>query len=584
MLGFCGKLSPRGDVMKKEKDISAGVSELRRRAEERHQSNTEKSSPPRSEEETQRLVHELQVHQIELEMQNEELLRVREELEAAFEKCTDLYDFAPAGYFTLDRDGFVRAANITAARLLGIDRSYIIGRRLWQFIDVRYLPFFSYFLRKVCTDNAKDSCELAFKRDGNSPLFVRIEAVSSSSADECRVAVIDITGQREAEDKLRRSEQQLAQAQEITHVGSWEWDSFADEISGSDEFTRIFGMHLSNYECFIELVHPDDREAVNEAVRETLVRQSPYDVQYRIVRPDGVTRVIHAMGKAISDDAGKLSGMMGTAQDVTEQKEAEEKLEILNAELAARAAELEAANIEMEAFNHMVAHDLRTPLNTISGYCQVLQTLCGGKLNKECNGYLKDTYDATMRMDHLIGTLLRFSSINRAELASERVDLSRSAMEVAKELEMSEPERRVAFRIAKGINVDGDANLLQIVLNNLIGNAWKYTSEKEDAVIELGVTEKEGKPSYFVRDNGPGFDLAYAEKLFIPFQRLPGAGNFKGHGIGLATVERIIRRHGGRVWADSKPGKGATFYFTVPKQITEQSSPQTLSMPVESRP
>jgi light-regulated signal transduction histidine kinase (bacteriophytochrome) len=145
----------------------------------------------------------------------------------------------------------------------------------------------------------------------------------------------------------------------------------------------------------------------------------------------------------------------------------------------------------------------------------------------------------------------------------DKVDLSRMAREVAASLERAETERQVKFRIANGIEVNGDAKLLNIVLDNLIGNSWKYSGNREGTVIEFGVTEKDGKPAYFVRDNGPGFDMAYAEKLFIPFQRLPGAEEFKGNGIGLATVERIIRRHGGRIWVESEPDKGATFYFTL---------------------
>ena len=168
-------------------------------------------------------------------------------------------------------------------------------------------------------------------------------------------------------------------------------------------------------------------------------------------------------------------------------------------------------------------------------------------------------------MNQLIDTLLKFSRIIRDEMRHDTVDLSAMAQEVAASLEKGEPERRVKFRIAEGIKVNGDAGLLHIVLDNLIGNAWKYSGKQEETVIEFGVKEIEGKTAFFVRDNGPGFDMAYAEKLFVPFQRLPGTAEFKGHGIGLATVERIIRRHGGRVWAEGEPGKGATFYFTLSK-------------------
>jgi signal transduction histidine kinase len=190
--------------------------------------------------------------------------------------------------------------------------------------------------------------------------------------------------------------------------------------------------------------------------------------------------------------------------------------------------------------------------------------MCGGNLGEQCQGYVREIYEGTLRMNELIDTLLNFSQLMRNELNREPVDLSGIAKTVAAELQLTETGRRVSFRIADGMTAYGDANLLRVVLENLLGNAWKYTGAREEAVIEFGVAEIDGKQASFVRDNGAGFDMKYAEKLFIPFQRLPGADKFKGHGIGLATVERIIRRHGGRVWADGEPDKGATFWFTLP--------------------
>jgi signal transduction histidine kinase len=166
-------------------------------------------------------------------------------------------------------------------------------------------------------------------------------------------------------------------------------------------------------------------------------------------------------------------------------------------------------------------------------------------------------------MNHLIDALLNFSSVARVELHKETVDLSAMAHLAAEELKLSEPERRVTLRLAEGLSAEGDPNLLRLVLSNLLGNAWKYTGTREEAIIEFGTMEIDGKPAYFVRDNGPGFDMADVGKLFVPFQRLAGAGERRGFGIGLATVERIIRRHGGKVGAEGELGKGATFYFTL---------------------
>jgi PAS domain S-box-containing protein len=259
--------------------------------------------------------------------------------------------------------------------------------------------------------------------------------------------------------------------------------------------------------------------------------------------------------------------MLSLMRDITARKRAEEEVEQLNADLTARAAELEEVNRELETFNYTVAHDLRQPLNVINSYCQVIGELCGEKLDKQCRDYLRETYEGTLRMNGLIDALLNFSRMARVELHREAVDLSAMAHAVAVELRMAEPERRVELHINRGMHVYGDANLLRLVLINLIGNAWKYTGVREEGVIEVGVAIVDGKPACFVRDNGPGFDMADADKLFIPFQRLPGAEEYRGFGIGLATVERIIRRHGGRIWAAGEPGKGATFYFTLPEGV-----------------
>jgi PAS domain S-box-containing protein len=244
------------------------------------------------------------------------------------------------------------------------------------------------------------------------------------------------------------------------------------------------------------------------------------------------------------------------AADFIEEAQLKEMLEV-------RAAELEEANRELEAFSYSVAHDLRKPLTIINGYCQVITDLCSDKLGEQCAGYLQDIYDNTVHMNRLIDTLLNFFRVTRMEPRRETADLTAMAQEVADELKHAEPSRRATFRIAQRISAIGDASLLRVVLENLLGNAWKYTGMRDEPVIEFGAAEIDGQQSFFVRDNGPGFANEDADKLFIPFQRLPGAEKQAGFGIGLATVDRIIRRHGGRVWAEGEPGKGATFYFTL---------------------
>jgi light-regulated signal transduction histidine kinase (bacteriophytochrome) len=270
---------------------------------------------------------------------------------------------------------------------------------------------------------------------------------------------------------------------------------------------------------------------------------------------------------SVSDARGQLIGFSAIVRDLTERKMAEEEIRALNKDLERRVkertAELEAANKELEAFSYSVSHDLRAPLRSIDGFSQALIEDYGGKLDTEGQDYLRRVRAATQRMGELIDDMLNLSRLTRREMRRERVDLSSIAQKVAKELQEAQPERKTEIAVTPGLAADGDSHLLRIALENLIGNAWKFTGKQPSARIEFGVAEQEGKPAYFVRDNGAGFDMAYAKKLFGAFQRLHAESEFPGTGIGLATVQRIIHRHGGRVWAEGEVGKGATFYFTL---------------------
>jgi PAS domain S-box-containing protein len=292
-----------------------------------------------------------------------------------------------------------------------------------------------------------------------------------------------------------------------------------------------------------------------------------FDYELRLHnKQTGSSWIANYSGSPVLNKDGDVILAVLTLRDITHRKEMEEQVKKLNADLASRVVELQEANEELEAFNRMVSHDLRNPLNTIGTSCQAVQMLCGEAIGKDCSNYVNIAYDKVLMMNGLIEALLKFSRSTHSELKRETVDLSEMAQNVVTEVTLADPARRGVFNIAHGVSAYGDPDLLRSVLENLIGNAWKYTGNREEAVIDFGVIEVGGIEAYFVRDNGYGFDPAEAVHLFTPFKRLSGAERFRGFGIGLATVERIVRRHGGRVWADGRPGKGATFYFTVPTE------------------
>ena len=282
--------------------------------------------------------------------------------------------------------------------------------------------------------------------------------------------------------------------------------------------------------------------------------------------------------------------------DITARKKAEEEINKLNRELeeniAQRTSELHntqlallnlvddlnattrdvslinqalsSTNKELEAFSYSVSHDLRAPLRSMDGFSQALLEDYGDKLDATGRNYLERIRSGTQRMGLLIDDMLKLSRINRAEFKRESVDLSKMFKDIFREFQQNSPARDVQMNIQEDVIIDGDRHLLSIALTNLLENAWKFTGKTENALIEFGTELKDGKSVMFIRDNGVGFDMAYVDKLFSAFQRLHTTAEFPGTGIGLATVQRVIHRHGGRIWAEGEMGKGAVFYFTLP--------------------
>ena len=394
----------------------------------------------------------------------------------------------------------------------------------------------------------------------------------------------DMTARKQADAELHRTRNLLAEGQRIAHLGSWEYLAETQATFWSEEQLRIYGLNPAgpspNFQVLLRNhIHPDDAAGLEETFRQCRQDCAVYEQEHRIVRPDGSVRIVQELARPYFGDHGKLVKYVGTTLDITERKQAEADVRRLNAELEERVrertAELTLVNRELESFAYSVSHDLRTPLRAIDGFSRVVIEDCAGQLDARGRENLERVRMASQRMSQLIDDLLKLSQITRREISRQRVDLSTRALALANELQQGAPDRQVEFVIEPSLVVLADAALMEVVLGNLLGNAWKFTSKQSAAKIEFGATPHAGLPAYFVRDNGAGFDMTYANKLFGAFQRLHSLAEFPGTGIGLATVQRVIHRHHGRVWAQAEVGRGATFYFTLPTNHNQNHERQS---------
>ncbi len=372
----------------------------------------------------------------------------------------------------------------------------------------------------------------------------------------------DITGRKEADRILRRQADLLDKTHDA--IFTWElggsieyWNHGAEELYGisSQEATGRVSNDL------IDIFHPEGMDHVVALLARD--GRSRAELSHTIDNRDIIVESL--MTLVIEPDGRKT--VLEVNRDITDRKRAQEEIRQLNQELeqrvAYRTAQLEASNKELEAFAYSVSHDLRAPLRGIDGWSLALLEDYGPQLDENAHKYLDRVRAETQRMGLLIDDLLELSRLTRAELRYESVNLTSLARAISGRLRDAEPNRNINFAIQEGLTGIADAHLLEIVLVNLLSNAVKFTGPRAEAKIEFGQNRHRYEPVFYVRDNGVGFDMAYARMLFGAFQRLHKYTEFPGTGIGLATAQRVLRRHGGRIWADAKPNEGATFYFTI---------------------
>jgi len=314
-------------------------------------------------------------------------------------------------------------------------------------------------------------------------------------------------------------------------------------------------------------------------IAEALAQRLPFrDVEVEVRAPGARSVSLRLSGAPLYSATGRYCGYAGVGSLVAERAVSADRAEALQARIRqleadnqARLQRHELAVRELESFAYSVSHDLRAPLRVIDGFAQIVLEDYGERLDSLCREHLKRIVGAAGRMNSMIDTLLSMSRMTGRELQFERVDLSETARQLTEELKAAEPGRSVEVAVQPGLSIQGDRTLLRLVLQNLLGNAFKFSAKTRDARIEFG-RRADGDHAFFVRDNGAGFDMRFADRLFGVFQRLHSQSEFAGTGVGLATVQRIVRRHSGRIWAESEPGKGATFFFTMWEQPASAES------------
>jgi PAS domain S-box-containing protein len=473
------------------------------------------------------------------------------------------------GIVTVGADGVFQRVNEAFCRMLGYREEELVG--VQSASQVTHPEDVSY-----ASDKHRSLVEGGLKRytlekryltkSGNvlhAACCVERTEVPEGTWSGYTACVLDLTDIKDSQERMRLFFERQTVGMAITTPDK-RW------LQTNARLQQLLGYSAEELACLTweDLIHPEDLEKSLHQYRRLLDGEiDEYVIQVRYLHKDN--RAVHfiiSIG-CVRRHNGSVDYVLALYDDITERTKAEQEIQLLQAcleqRVRERTAQLEAAVSEQEAFSYSVSHDLRSPLRHINSYLAILQEECGDALPEKATSYLDRARSASIKMGRLIDGLLELSRVSRYRLNKETVDLSALACETTTLLQEADPGRRVRLEIGMGVTAEGDKILLGQVLENLLGNAWKYTARTSDPQVSFGLLDDGRQKAYYVRDNGAGFDMEYCDKLFGAFQRLHGE-EYAGTGIGLATVKRIIERHGGRVWAVGKPDQGATFYFTLP--------------------
>lgn len=505
----------------------------------------------------------------------------RERAEASLKEIREQQDLilssTAEAIFGMDLEGHCTFANTSCLRMLGYQApADMLGRNVHQLIHYSHSDGTPYpedeclMLRAI---HRGDCChrddEVFWRSDGSSfsAEYWSYPMVHDGVLLGAVVTFLDVTESKALKEKLAKSEEYLRSVVNYAGDAMYVCDNTGRMLDCNLRACEVLGYSRDELlRMSVDDIDVDMTAETNTRLWETLEPGSVMTIESRHRRRDGSTCPVEIRIGLLGPEHPNI--ILGVARDITNRKQAEADIRQFNAKLEQRinerTAQLQASNKELESFCYSVSHDLRAPLRAMSSYCSIIEEEYDDKLDPQCHTYLSRISQGAQRMGQLIDDLLQLGRVGRAELHIENLDLTAMGREIVEQLEDAQPHRTVTTTIAEGLTARGDRMLIRLVLQNLLDNAWKFTVKiPEGASVELGSRLEDGTTVYFVRDNGAGFDMAYADKLFAVFQRLHNDESFKGTGVGLATVQRIVERHGGRIWAESEPDKGSTFFFTL---------------------
>ncbi len=497
--------------------------------------------------------------------QNEESLRASEA------RFRGLLDSAPDPIVIVDQMDCISLVNAQAGKTFGYTSEELLGQSIEILIPARFHKAFianrnRYMADRTTRPMGKGTQLYGVRKDGGElPVEISLSPLKTDQGTLVTIIIRDITVRKQAEEAQRQVQTRYRELVHNLPVGvcrntSGEHGRFLEvnpamlDIFEATSSEQLLACPLSDIYC---------DPAARQVFLDKVMCKGYVNSEELILKTLRGRKFHAAITTAMKRDENNNIYFDGLIEDISARKKNEHRIQRLNASLHARSVELEASNKELEAFSYSVSHDLRTPLRAMDGFSRTLLKDYGDQLDERGRDRLDRIRAAAQRMAALIDDLLKLSRVSRTELKREPVDLTQLASKVMTRLQKTEPDRALRFIVQSDLVTQGDVHLLQVVLENLLGNAWKFTGKRPEAVIEVGKEASGDENTYFVRDNGAGFDMAHADKLFGAFQRLHDVRDFAGTGIGLATVQRVIHKHGGRIWSESTVDKGATFYFTV---------------------